>query len=58
VNTKNYKKEKPMIFSTPMVMAIINGQKTMTRRPVTRIARFGNVTEFGESNTPGYKEAK
>jgi hypothetical protein len=63
-------KERPFIFSTPMVRALLNTQpniwpaepidpdrpyKCMTRRVVTRIDGVGPITEFGESDTLGYK---
>jgi hypothetical protein len=38
-------KEHPIIFSTPMVQAIITGQKTMTRRIIRKPERYSNIRD-------------
>jgi hypothetical protein len=63
-------KEKPILFSAPMVRALMNTKpgswpaepvdpskpyKRMTRRVITKINGIGPITEFGNSDTPEYK---
>jgi hypothetical protein len=47
--------DKPILFSSPMIKALISGRKFQTRRIITRLGRpFGAITEFGPSTTRGY----
>lgn len=47
-------KEKPILFNAEMIMALLDNRKSQTRRVIKRLAGFGEITEFGASDTHGY----
>jgi hypothetical protein len=52
-NMEVKKIEKPILFNTAMVRATLEDRKSQTRRLITKLRWFGDVTEFQPSNGSG-----
>jgi hypothetical protein len=46
--------DRPISYKPEMIRAQFEDRKNNTRRVITRLLRFGPITEFGPSTTPGY----
>ena len=47
-------KPKSISYKPEMIRAQLEGRKTQTRRVLTKLKKFGDITEFGRSDTKGY----
>lgn len=48
------RRERPIVFSSARVRAILDGRMVQARLVVDRLTTFGKITEFQPSATPGY----